>query len=144
MNRAIHKGTHVLLGACCVGLSGCTLMPVSYNVSGLPESQLAFVEATGTYSQYSQIVAVFDENGTRVVGTDSWVKQDRWKEVSLQPGRYRFVTHCQMWNLYAFPELDVELSAGAHYKLTCRWNNNGALYGAAEASIEEVGPVRKP
>jgi hypothetical protein len=144
MNKSIRKGTHLLLGASCAGLSGCTFMPVSYNASGLPESQLAFVEATGTYMQNAQIAAVFDEEGTRVVGTDSWVKQDRWKEVYLQPGRYQFVTHCQMGSLYSFPRLDVELSAGAHYKLTCRKIDNRALYGAAEALIEKVATGGNP
>ncbi len=144
MDKSICAGVCLLLAACCAGLSGCTFMPVSYNASGLPESQLAFVEATGTYMQNVQIAAVFDENGTRVVGTDSWVKQDRWKEVYLQPGRYQFVTHCQMGSLYAFPRMDVELSAGARYKVTCRRIDNRALYGGAEAMIEKVEPDRNP
>lgn len=144
MNKSIRAGAYLLLGACCASLPACTFLPVSYNASALPESQLAFVEATGTYMQYAQIAAVFDEKGVRVVGTDSWVKQDRWKEVYLQPGRYQLATHCQMGSLYASPRLDVELSAGGHYKVTCRRNNNGALYGAAEALIEIVEPSRKP
>ena len=73
MNKSICAGMYLLLGACCASLSGCTFLPVSYNASGLPESQLAFIETAGTYMQNAQIAAVFDEKETRVVGTDSWV-----------------------------------------------------------------------
>jgi hypothetical protein len=134
----IRTRIYLLLVACGAGLSGCASTPASYNASGVPEGQLAFVEATGTYTQYAQIVAVFDENGRRVVGTDSWVKQDRWTKLHLEPGRYQFVTHCQMMTLYAFPRIDVDLSPGARYRLTCRPVKNGALYGAAEAQIEKI------
>ncbi|TXH77395.1 MAG: hypothetical protein E6Q88_01380 [Lysobacteraceae bacterium] len=115
-------------------------MPASYNPSGLPQAELAFVEAEGGYSKFAQIMGVFDETGRRVVGTDSWVKQDRWTKLYLEPGRYQFAVHCQMGTLYAAPSVTVELSAGAHYKVICRAMNNGAIYGAAEAQIKKVSP----
>jgi hypothetical protein len=134
-----------LVGLCgAIFLPGCATSLASYNPSNRPYEQLAYVEATGPYEQYALIVSVYDAQGKRVFGTDSWVDRDRWARIYIEEGRYRFVTFCSMMNYHAYPQIEAEVLAGQSYVITCRPQKSNALYGSAEAFIEKTDIPRPP
>lgn len=133
------SGSRVLaLAAAVSAISGCASSLDYYNPSSKPDDMLAYVQAGKTNETFSLIVGVYDSQGKRVFGTESWVERDRWERIYIEPGRYRFVTLCQMGTSYAFPRFDAEIMAGKSYLITCRPLKTGGFEWSADPSIQEA------
>ena len=126
-----------------VAVLGCAFAPAVYNSTGMEQSDLAYVQTKRDSGWDAQIMAVFDENGNRVIGTSSSVEQDRWLEVRLQPGKYQMAVYCYSGNLTATPRINTELELKGRYTLRCRGIKGKAMLGIemvtkAEAVLDRI------
>ena len=105
-------------------MAGCVSVPANFNPSGASVDALAYIEtlsAAKTGSRMTvKVSSIYNTAGERVVGTSSWVEQDRWSEVYIQPGEYLVQLYCSTGYISAYPRIRLSVASATKYSLDCK------------------------